>query len=134
VFRNPGTYTVTLTVTDAFGHTSTATQRVAVALAGKISKVSLSNSGTKLRVALNAPGVLSGEGRRVKVRKAGTVVLPIRLTTAQRRKLATTHSLSLHVQLSFVPAAGPRQTRTVLIVFRRAHAATARITHPPRRG
>ena len=42
----------------------------------------------------------------------------------------TKHPLTLHVHLRFTPTAGPRQTRTVIIVFRPAHAATVRFTHP----
>ncbi len=130
VFRSPGSYAVTLTVTDAFGHTASATHRITVALAGKVTRVSLASRGMELVVGLNAPGVLKGEGRTLKVKRAGTVALPLRLTAAQRRKLAATHTLTLHVVLRFAPAAGSRQTQTVLVVFRPAHAAIARLKHP----
>jgi PKD repeat protein len=128
VYGKPGSYTVTLTVTDAFGHSATTTTRVSVALAGRITKVAVSRAGTKLRVTLNAPGLLSALGRTMHVRKAGTVTLPIRLTAAQRRRLATSRALTLRVVVRFAPVAGARQTRTVMIVFRGARAATARLT------
>jgi PKD repeat protein len=128
VYGKPGSYPVTLTVTDAFGHSATATTRVSVALAGRITRVTVSRAGTKLRVTLNAPGLLSALGRTVHVRKAGTVTLPIRLTAAQQRRLATSHTLTVRLVVRFAPTAGARQTQTVIVMFRPARAASARLT------
>jgi PKD repeat protein len=125
VFRRAATYLVTLTVTDSFGHTAATTTRVSVAQAGRITKVTV--RGTKLVLALNGPGTLNAAGRTIRVKRAGAVTLPIRLTAPQRRSLALGHRLTLRLLVRFNPAAGPRLRKTVIVTFRPAHAATARL-------
>jgi PKD repeat protein len=129
VYRNPGTYLVTLTVMDEFGHTSTATTPIVVALAGRITKLALTQHGSKLLVGVNGPGVLTAAGRTLRMKRAGTVRLPIRLNRAQRRRLARRHALTLHFVVRFTPAAGPPQSETLIVMFRPSHATSARLSH-----
>jgi hypothetical protein len=99
-----------------------------VALAGRITKVALGRRANRLVIRLNAPGVLSVGGRTLRIKHAGTVTVPIRLTKAQRRRLARRHALMLHVVVRFVPAAGTPDSRAIIVVFSPSRAALARVS------
>jgi PKD repeat protein len=129
LYAKPGSYMVTLTVLDSFGHSATAVTRVTVALAGRITKVSIARkaTGTVLVVSVNEAGRLSIGGNAITVRKAGSARFLVRLSTSEEHTLNSDRRLTLHVLVHFAPHAGPRQTRTVALTLRPGHAASARL-------
>jgi PKD repeat protein len=106
-YAHAGAYAVSLTITDRSGLNSTATTRVTVATAGRITKVAA--SGKLLRVTVSGPGTLRLGSKRFTARKAGTLKVPIPLSGAQSRQLGRAHALKLTLALTFVPLAGPTE-------------------------
>jgi PKD repeat protein len=118
-YAKPGSYTVRLTVTDRAGHTAGATQVVTVALAGRITNVTIHkrSGGAILLIRVSGPGQLSAGGKTIRSNMAGTVRFSIPLKASALRTLARMHTFTLRVALRFVPLAGRPSTRTVTIRF-----------------
>jgi PKD repeat protein len=110
-YVHPGAYTVTMTVRDRSGLSGSVSHRVRVRTGDKIVKASA--HGTTLSITLNGPGRLSVSGRSFAVTHARTIDIKLKLSAAQERELARTHKLTLSVPVTFVPAAGDTQHRTI---------------------
>jgi chitodextrinase len=119
-YRKPGSYRVALTVTDSFGGSATAIATVRVALAGRITGLSLQAAvhGATLVVSVNSGGVVSAGRRSIRVRHRGLVRLQIQLSSAQLQQLNGSGSLTIHLALRFAPRVGPASRKRLTIVFR----------------
>jgi hypothetical protein len=63
-------------------------------------------NGRQLRVTLSGPGTLRVGSRRFKVRRPGTINVPLRLTAAQDEQLADGLVTTVALTMTFVPSAG----------------------------
>lgn len=113
-YRHPGGYTVTLTVRDASGATATTSRRVTVGSAG-ISRVRIRKGKQveRLTVSVSGPGTLTSGKLRLKLRRPGSRALTIELSTPQRHRLASHHSVTIALRLRFRPTVGSASSRAV---------------------
>jgi PKD repeat protein len=118
-YAKPGTYTVSLTVTDGSGQSATTSKSVTVGLSGRITsvKVKTGRSGATMLVSVSSAGTLTAGRKTYRVRAAGTVKVPIKLTPAQLRTVALSHRLTVRLALRFVPSAGPQGARSASVTF-----------------
>ena len=117
VYSRAGTYSVGLTVVDASGATSTTTTTIVVANA-RITHVGVKKSKTveKLTVTASGPGTVQLGKKKFSVSKPGSILtIKVKLSSAQRRRLAAGKSVKLSLKLTFVPTAGTRSSSTVRI-------------------
>ena len=110
-FKAAGSYKVTLTVSDTLGLSAVFAMSVRVQAAGRIVRVSLAaraHAGAKLAVVVSQAGRIIVNGRSVSVSHGGRVLIPIKLSPAQRRALSSGKRLTIRVSVLYVPKAGPR--------------------------
>lgn len=109
-FSKPGSYAVTLAVTNSLNLQSVVSHTIRV-LPAKITKVKIkdkSSAGATVVVTVNAPGKLEGVGKTKRVSKPGTFKLSFKRTNA---------ALVVRLTLKFVPASGKTVTHKVTIKF-----------------
>jgi PKD repeat protein len=113
-YAHPGRYAVTLTVRDATGTTAATSRRVTVGSAA-ITGVKIKKGKTieRLTVALSGPGTLTLGKLKVKAKRAGAVVVKIRLNAAQRHRVTSHHSVVIRLTLRFAPKVGKASRRAV---------------------
>jgi PKD repeat protein len=113
-YRRTGRVTVSLTVTDASGSSSTIAKSVAVKSAS-IASISITKGKTieKLTLVLTGPGTLSVGELKFKIKHAGRFVFKLELSRAQRDRLSHHHSLKVKVTFKFKPKVGSSSTKTV---------------------
>jgi PKD repeat protein len=114
-YAHPGRYAVTLTVRDATGASATATQRVTIGSAAITGvKIKKGKAIERLTVAVSGPGSLTLGELKVKVRRAGAVVIKVRLNAAQRHRVTSHHySVVIRLTLRFAPKVGRASRRAV---------------------
>ncbi len=119
-FARPGTYTVRLSVSDAAGASAATASTVTVFPAATVTKVSVRRTGARhvLRITLTGAGSLTVGKRKLEVRRAGTVSVPLGLSAHQLRQLTRNRQVKLAVRISFSPAAGAVTRRTVHLIVR----------------
>jgi PKD repeat protein len=120
LYRRPGRYAVTLTVTDGSRLPASATRTIQVAIAATITRTGTRSTrqGTSVVVSVNGPGVVSARSRSIRLLRAGTATFKISLTAGERRTLAVQHRVKINVKVKFVPLAGNPSARTVTIILR----------------
>jgi PKD repeat protein len=115
-YSKPGTYTVTLTVTDAAGFTSTRTLKVVVKpqpITG--ATVKHVNGNYFLVVSVRQAGTVRVGSGKVTLKRAGKATFKLTLSAAQRRKLGAHKTVSDKLKVSFAPAHGARTSRTFTV-------------------
>jgi PKD repeat protein len=115
-YAHPGSYTASLTVTDAGGSSSTNTKTVVVtAPVATIASVVVHKSKTveKLTLKVTGPGTLSVGKLKFKITKAGAFVFKLKLSKAQRNQLRHHHTLKFRLTFKFKPTVGTSSSRTV---------------------
>lgn len=118
-FKKPGTYTVTLGITDSSGLTASTFQTVTVFKA-KVTGVAVRNkttNGATILVTVNAPGKLFGVGKPVKVTQAGVAKLRLKLSNAQHSSLASGGKMNVALKIRFVPSTGMASSRKLTVRF-----------------
>jgi PKD repeat protein len=118
-FTRPGTYTVTLAATNSLNLQAMVSHTITVTPA-KINGVKVKNKTSKgaiIVVTVNAPGKLSGIGKRKGVSGAGTYKLQLTLSKAQQHTLASAGRLTVSLKLKFTPAAGAAVTQKIKVKF-----------------
>ncbi len=111
VYAKPGTYTVTLTVTDSLGISATTTESVTVVAAGTIAKIRA--KGESLQVTVSEAGRIT-VGRTVKkLARAGEATFTIALTPAEKRLVKRHKRFTLAATVVYAPQYGPALRRTV---------------------
>jgi PKD repeat protein len=116
-----GHYTVTLTVTDSSGATSSSTHQIVIAASAiTAANVKVAKRGAfQLRLTFDGPGVLTTGFRRIVVGSPGTITLRYKLTSSQLGELNRKHALKLAVKLKFLPRAGGIEQQTVTVKLRK---------------
>jgi PKD repeat protein len=119
-FKKPGAYAVVLTVTDSAGLSASTSHVVRVAKAATLTQVSTTTiRGTEVLVLkFSGPGVLTISGKHYRIRRAGAVKLPIKLTSAEKTRLRRHHKLQLKFKLKFVPTRGPAFVKTETVTLK----------------
>ncbi len=116
-YPHPGTYSVVLTITDNLGATSTATRSITVTPQASIGRVSV-KQGRKIeliKLRVTGPGTLGIGHTRLRVGRAQTLTVRIRLSRSALRILHHRHKLTLRVRLTFQPTIGQTSHKTVTI-------------------
>jgi hypothetical protein len=116
-YAHAGKYSVSLTVTDSAGRSSTAARSLTVA--GRITKVGIKSPrrGATVSVTVSSAGTLT-VGRRVfHLKRAGTVNVALSLTASQLRTIMAKHQLKVRLPLRFAPVLGPVATTSAVIAF-----------------
>jgi PKD repeat protein len=115
-FKRIGTYSVSLTVTDASGQRSTSTRSIAVKAPsiGKI-RVKRGKKIERLKIAVSGPGLLRFGSKRFEIRRPRTVTIKVGLSGSQQGTLARRHRLTVRYRLSFAPKGGKTGHKTVTI-------------------
>jgi PKD repeat protein len=113
-FARPGTYTVSLVVTDLSGSTSSTTRSITVK-AATITSFSVKTSKTveRITLTLSGPGSLSVGKKRFNIKQAGKFVFKLTLTKAQRGRLSHHHSVKIKLTFKFKPTVGSSSSKTV---------------------
>lgn len=108
-YARAGTYTVTLTVTDASGFTATRSLSVVVAKS-PITTVSTKrvNGVYYLVVSVTQAGTVKVGSAKLALKRPGKATFKIVLSGAQKRRLGQGKTVSLNEQISFTPKHGPR--------------------------
>jgi PKD repeat protein len=121
-FAHPGSYAVTLVVTDSGGERASTTISVRVGTPTALTGTGLSagKGGPVLLLTLSEPGRLRVARHTSTVRRAGTVRVHLQLTRAQARQLARHHSVRLRVPVSFTSRTGLRSSTVLTIIVRAA--------------
>ncbi len=115
-YGRAGTFTATLTVTDASGATSSATTSVKVA-PSKITKIKVKKGKTveTISVTVNGAGTARVGSKSFSASGPKTLTIKVKLSKAQRKKLKAHHSVTLRVKLKYTPAGATSSTKTVTI-------------------
>ncbi len=119
-FARAGTYTVSFAILDSAGFFSTLSHAVNVAKA-TITHTKVTHKtkkGANIVVTVNAPGKVSGGGKKKTAGRAGSVTLKIKLSKKQQSKLASNGKLTLRVKVKFTPKVGSPVTKKVTIRFK----------------
>ncbi len=113
-YARPGTYSVTLTVRDATGSTAATSRQVTVRSAG-ITGVKIKKGKTveRLTLSVSGQGTLTSGKLKLKVQQAGSRVVTLWLTAAQRHRLSSHHAVTVSLRLRFSPTVGSASSRTV---------------------
>jgi PKD repeat protein len=124
-YARAGTYSVTLTVTDNAGQSTTVARSLTVAAAGRITKVKVtpSRTGATVAVTVSSAGTLTAGRRVFHLRRATTVKLVVALSRAQLHTVQVKHLLKVRIPLKFAPRLGPLATTSAVIAFRPAGSA-----------
>ena len=119
-YSRPGSYTVTLTITDNSGQTASVTAPVVVAAAEKITEISLARTrrGAALLIKLDGPGTLYIGSHRFRIKRARTVSFKLALSGSQRRALRLGRRVRLQLAIRFVPVTGSAIARSKTITLR----------------
>jgi PKD repeat protein len=119
-YSRPGSYTVTLTITDNSGQTASVTAPVVVAAAEKITEISLARTrrGAALLIKLDGPGTLYIGSHRFRIKRARTVSFKLALSGSQRRALRLGRRVRLQLAIRFVPVTGSAIARSTTITLR----------------
>ncbi len=118
-FKKPGTYIVTLGISDGAGLTASTFQKVTIFKA-KMIGLAVKNktaNGATILVSVNAPGRVFGVAKPVKVAQAGMAKLRLKLTGSQHGTLANGGKLALQLKLRFVPSTGTASSQKLTIRF-----------------
>jgi PKD repeat protein len=128
VYRRPGTYSVTFTVTDITGASATIVKTVTVGRAAAITKVAVRRRRGRpsLMVAVSGPGSVSAFRKTIRLRRSGTARFALRLTRAQVQALAVRRTITIRVALRFAPLAGRQSSRRLAIKIHAAPRTPAR--------
>lgn len=115
-YRRPGRYTASLSVTDRSGAVSTTT-RVLTVKSASITSLTLKRGGKfeLLRLRIDGPGALKIGSKKLKIRKAQVFVFRLELSSAQMVRIRSHHSVTIKLQLKFVPTAGKASRKTITI-------------------
>ena len=111
-YAHPGTYSVSLTITDQSGLQSSASGSVTVASPPPVRRTKITKvvvRGKQLSITVSGAGTLKLGTKHVTVRRAGTVRVTIPLSAAQKRRLKHEHKLTLTLKLTFVSSSGKVQ-------------------------
>ena len=108
VFSRPGTYSVTLTVTNSLTLQSIVSHTITIAKAtiNKIKLGKVTSNSAIIIVKVNAPGKLVGIGKTTKVSKPGTYKLKLSLSPG---------TLTIKLKLKFVPTVGGAVTKRLVL-------------------
>jgi PKD repeat protein len=129
-FSAPGSYAVSLAVTDSSGATATTSVRVTVSprvilsggrrRAGSIISVTARRAGhnLRIRVKLSDAGTLGVGSRHFEVRHAGTVLFTYRLKAAQFARHRQDRDVTLRLKLVFHPYRGRSSTNLFKFTIR----------------
>jgi PKD repeat protein len=107
-FKKPGTYTVTLAVTNSLNLQSMVSHTIKIAKATikKLKLGKVTGTSATIIVKVNAPGKLVGVGKTQKVSKPGTYKLKLKFAPGTR---------TIKLKLRFVPAAGKAVEKTLVL-------------------
>lgn len=118
IYARRGTYTVTLTVADAAGFTSTRSLSVAVhASPIKSASLKLVKGKYYLIVTVRGPGTVRVGSAKVTLKRAGKATLKLSLSGAQRRRLHRHKTVKLTI--IYTPRHGARITEVTTVKLKR---------------
>jgi PKD repeat protein len=118
-YSRPGSYTVSLSVTNTLGLTETMSRSVTIVLPGRITRLRVLKHRftATIRVTVSGPGRLSVARSTRTVATAGTRGFTLGLNRAQRAALGRGHGIRLRIPVCFVPVAGPASVTNTTIRF-----------------
>jgi PKD repeat protein len=121
VFRSPGRYTVTLTVTAGGGERATRVLSVLVLAPARITRVRMGHSagGPALVIDVNGPGRLRMGHHNVLMRAGGATRIGLRLSPNQLHALAVHHTVRLRAAIEFTPLVGAASHQIVTVSVRK---------------
>ncbi len=125
-YARAGRYVVSLTVSDTFGDSTTATTTVTVTRHGAVTGIDAraTRAGATMLVSVNSAGTLTVKRRTLSIKGPGTAGVPIHLTASQLRSLRLRRPLNIRVSLRFAPRGGAARTTSVTISLQPSPTAT----------
>lgn len=132
-FARPGTYTVSLTVTDSDGNRTSTSLLVVIGHPAHVTAVAgqASPSGrASLLITVNGPGRLRAGRRALTFHHAGRARVALSLSRTQKRALQARHTVRVRVTIVFTPARGSGSRRVVTVTLRPVRPSHAR-RHAP---